>query len=176
MGAVYEAEQDFPHRTVALKVIRGITFERYLETLFRRLGYSVQRTRATGDFGADLIVTRAGFKTVIQAKRYHKRIGLRAVQEALAARGMYRCGSAIVVTNSRYTEQVIRLAKANAVELWDRDRLVSVILSTQHDQRNAARRAGSPDTCSRCRSLLEPETGFCTHCGLAVPKLPLTGS
>jgi restriction system protein len=126
---------------VHIDLMDGITFERYLETLFRRLGYSVQRTRATGDFGADLIVTRHGFRTVIQAKRYHKRIGVRAVQEAVAACGLYRCGSAIVVTNSRYTEQAKRLAKANAVELWDRDRLVRAILSTQRDQRNAGRRA-----------------------------------
>ena len=36
----------------------GITFEHYLEVLFGNLSYSVQRTHATGDFGADLIIKK----------------------------------------------------------------------------------------------------------------------
>jgi restriction endonuclease Mrr len=52
----------------------GVTFERYLEALFRRLGYNVQRIGMTGDFGADLIVNKDGMGTIVQAKRYAKSV------------------------------------------------------------------------------------------------------
>ena len=47
----------------------GITFEKYLEALFEKLGYRVERTQYVGDYGADLITSKDGIKTVIQAKR-----------------------------------------------------------------------------------------------------------
>src|SRR6266550_7098635 len=34
----------------------GATFEHFLTTLFRRLGYSVEHTGRRGDYGADLVV------------------------------------------------------------------------------------------------------------------------
>src|SRR5690349_5052834 len=42
----------------------GLTFEKYLETLFSRLGHRVERTRYVGDYGADLVTRKDGVKTV----------------------------------------------------------------------------------------------------------------
>ena len=118
-----------------IDLMDGITFERYLETLFSGLGYRVHRTRTAGDFGADLVATKEGTRTIVQAKRYTKRVGVRAVQEAVAARGMYQGSEAIVVTNNYYTDQAAILAKANGVVLWDRDYLVNMILYVQNMQK-----------------------------------------
>lgn len=106
----------------------GKAFEQYLEVLFSKLGYKVERTRYVGDYGADLITRKDGVKTVIQAKRYTKAVGIKAVQEAVAAKGMYDCTEAMVVTNSTYTRAAVELARANRVALWDRDRLVETLL------------------------------------------------
>ena len=106
----------------------GKTFEEYLEVLFAKLGYKVERTRYVGDYGADLITQKDGVKTVIQAKRYGKTVGIKAVQEAVAAKGMYGCTEAMVVTNSTFTQAAKELARANRVTLWDRDRLVDTLL------------------------------------------------
>ena len=106
----------------------GKAFEQYLEVLFSKLGYKVERTRYVGDYGADLITRKDGVKTVIQAKRYTKAVGIKAVQEAVAAKGMYDCTEAMVVTNSTYTRAAVELARANRVALWDRDRLVENLL------------------------------------------------
>lgn len=106
----------------------GKALEQYLEVLFSKLGYKVERTRYVGDYGADLITRKDGVKTVIQAKRYKKAVGIKAVQEAVAAKGMYDCTEAMVVTNSTYTRAAIELARANRVALWDRDRLVETLL------------------------------------------------
>jgi restriction system protein len=109
----------------------GRTFEKYLENLFNRLGYRVERTRYVGDYGADLVTRKDGVRTVIQAKRYQGKVGIKAVQEAVASKGYYDCTAAMVVTNSTYTKQAVELARANGVELWDRDRLVEALLSAQ---------------------------------------------
>ena len=109
----------------------GKTFEKYLEVLFEKLGYRVERTRYVSDYGADLVTTKDGVKTVIQAKRYKGSAGIKAVQEAVAAKGYYDCTKAMVVTNSSFTQPAIELARRNQVELWDRNKLVSALLSVK---------------------------------------------
>ena len=116
----------------------GITFERRLAHLFTSLGYRVEQTRARGDYGADLVVEKTGERSVVQAKRWTKNVGVKAIQEAVAAKPMYRCDRAIVVTNRYYTQQAKRLAKANGVTLWDRDQLVAALLSRSHEDADRA--------------------------------------
>jgi restriction system protein len=109
----------------------GKTFEKYLEVLFEKLGYRVERTRYIGDYGADLVTAKGGVKTVIQAKRHKTKAGVKAIQEAVAAKGYYECSKAMVVTNSFFTQQAIELARRNQVELWDRRKLVAALLSVK---------------------------------------------
>jgi restriction system protein len=112
----------------------GQTFETFLGTLFRRLGYAVEITRYRGDYGADLVVARNGKRTAVQAKRWSKRVGVKAVQEAVAAKGYYNCDAALVVANREFTQQARRLAHANKVELWDRDVLVGKLLAARGEE------------------------------------------
>jgi restriction system protein len=109
----------------------GLTFERRLFHLFSSLGYRVEETRARGDYGADLVIEKDGVRTVVQAKRWTKNVGVKAISEAVAAKPMYRCDRAMVVTNSYFTEQAKVLARANDVVLWDRDELVSALLGSE---------------------------------------------
>lgn len=115
----------------------GATFEVFLGTLFRRLGYRVELTKRHGDYGADLVASKDGRKVAVQAKRWSKRIGVKAVQEAVAARGYYRCDAALVVANREFTDQASKLARANDVELWDREVLVAKMLAIQEDAGSA---------------------------------------
>ena len=117
--------------------MEGLTFERYLEVLFRNLGYKAERTQASGDFGADLIISKGGIRTIVQAKRYSKNVGVKAIQEVVAAQKIYNGTKAMVVTNSGYTKQAQVLARANNVELWNREHLVTAMLSIQ---KNAQKR------------------------------------
>ncbi len=111
--------------------LNGKEFEHYLEVFFKKLGYQVQRTPYQGDYGADLVIRQGDEKTVVQAKRYTRRVSVKAVQEAVAAKGYYHCDKAMVVTNSYFSRQAEALAKANRVELWDRDALVSRLLANK---------------------------------------------
>ncbi|SDE75650.1 Topoisomerase DNA binding C4 zinc finger [Fontibacillus panacisegetis] len=86
-------------------------------------------TKAAGDFGADLIIQKDGKKIVVQAKRYSKNVGIKAVQEAQAAIAHYGASEAWVVTNSDFTAATYDLAKSNRVRLVNREELVEMILA-----------------------------------------------
>ncbi len=105
----------------------GIEFEHFLKPLFEAKGYDAKVTQGSGDYGADLILTRKGKKTVVQAKCYSSNIGISAIQQAVAAIPYYHANNAMVVTNQYYTKQAKKLAKANRVQLIDRDELTDMI-------------------------------------------------
>lgn len=143
----------------------GKTFEKYLEVLFEKLGYRVERTRYIGDYGADLVTTKDGVKTVIQAKRYKGKAGIKAIQEAVAAKGYYDCSKAMVVTNSFFTQQAIELARRNQVELWDRNKLVSALLSAKDNVVVGAFGQAQAAASSDVQSLPQ---NICASCGKPV--------
>lgn len=100
--------------------MKGKEFEDYLRVLFLERGYHVQMTPATGDYGADLILSKGGRRIVVQAKRYKKNVGLKAVQEVSTAKIHYKADECWVVTNSGYTEPAKKLAASTGVKLVDR--------------------------------------------------------
>lgn len=80
----------------------------------------MERTPYVGDYGADLILTRGNERLLVQAKRWSKPVGIKAVQEAAAARAHYRCDRALVVSNQEFTKSAQELTRSNQVELWGR--------------------------------------------------------
>lgn len=115
----------------------GIRFEYFLKELYISLGYKVKVTKSTGDFGADLVLIKEGQKVVVQAKRYSKNVGVKAVQEVKTSQMHYKASESWVVTNSYFTRQAMELAKSNSVKLIDRDQLIKTIVTMQTVQRKA---------------------------------------
>lgn len=109
---------------IEIDKMSGTQFEERLAVLFKDMHYKVHTTKVTGDFGADLIVEKGSKRTVIQAKRHNKPIGVKAIQEANTAISYWKCHNAMVVTNNYYTKSAVQLAKSCGVELWDRERLI----------------------------------------------------
>lgn len=104
------------------------TFEAFLASLFRDLGYQIEGSRVHGDFAAELVVAKDGTRIVVEGKRWSKNLGVTAVQAALGAMTDFACDAAIVVANRQFTHQAKRLAKTNGIQLWDRDALVGRLL------------------------------------------------
>ena len=105
----------------------GWEFERWLGLFFEDIGFSVERTPYRGDFGADFILTWNGIRIAVQAKRSSGLVGVRAVQEIVAARAFYNCERAMVVTNSYFTDQAMLLARKNDVRIRYRDDLARAL-------------------------------------------------
>ena len=79
----------------AIDRMRGIEFEQFCAELFRRKGFKVATTQASGDQGADLILEGKNGRAVVQAKRSKSKVGNWAVQEVLAAKGFYAARRAV---------------------------------------------------------------------------------
>ena len=62
-------------RLTKIDIMTGEDFERYLMYNFQKRGYRVKTTPVTGDYGADLILTKRGTKICVQAKRYKSNVG-----------------------------------------------------------------------------------------------------
>jgi len=107
-----------------IDVLSGKDFEAFLSLCFREHGYKVQLTPKSSDFGADLILSKDGTDTVVQAKRWRQTVGIEAVQQVVAAKHYYGAGRAMVITNSKFTTAAFRLARANGVILWSREHLI----------------------------------------------------
>ncbi|MEH7272628.1 restriction endonuclease, partial [Neobacillus vireti] len=82
----------------------------------------------SGDFGADLLLKKDRKKIVVQAKRYSKDVGIKAVQEVMGARSYYKADEAWVVSNSYFTKAARELARNGNVALVNRDELIDYIL------------------------------------------------
>ena len=84
--------------------LKGVPFEEFLYEVFKELGFFVETTRAVGDHGVDLILTKGTFKIAVQAKGYpNTSVGNKAVQEAYSGMAIYGCSHCAVVTNSVFT-------------------------------------------------------------------------
>ena len=106
-----------------LDKFKGSDFEDFLKILFTKMGYEVENTTLSRDQGADLILTKFGNKTVVQAKRWKRKVGNRAVQEITAAINHYNANEGMVVTNSDYTKAAKELAMSNNIKLINRPKL-----------------------------------------------------
>ncbi|OAA29342.1 hypothetical protein AT15_02150 [Kosmotoga arenicorallina S304] len=108
--------------------LEGKDFERFLLFLFRKLGYKANLTGRGKDQGADLIIKKGLFRTAVQAKRYNHTVGNAAVQQVYASKKVYNCRKAMVVTNNRFTREARELARKTGVVLWDREKLIRVMI------------------------------------------------
>lgn len=118
-----------------LSVLKGVAFERYLSGLFTDLGYRVEETPPSGDYGADLILFKSGIKIVVQAKQYSSPVGFDAVKEAHFARSYYSAGEAWVIATHGFTPQAVSAASSADVRLIDGPELVVLAARARDKER-----------------------------------------
>ena len=94
-------------------------YEKIIANFLRLGGYHDARaTSKSGDYGADVIGTGLnGEKMCAQCKMFNRPVGLKPIQEVVAAKAVYGCTHAMVVSTSDFTEHAVQLARANGVKL-----------------------------------------------------------
>ena len=121
-----------------LQRMNGYAFERACAAILQAQGWRVQVTRASGDYGADVVgVAPDGQRWVVQAKQWQKAVGPHAVQEVVVAKAHYGASHALVITTSQFTAAAFTLARDNGVVLWDSRTLLQLqqqraAIATQH--------------------------------------------
>lgn len=98
-------------------------FEQRLVTFFQTKGYRVLQVSGEFDLGASLILINSRGSTVVQARRWRARVGVKSIREAMVAKAQLGCDHAMVITNSYFTPDARKFGEANGIELWDRLRL-----------------------------------------------------
>ena len=100
--------------------LSGAEFELAIALYLRTVGFEkVETTPASGDFGADLLISHGRKKIVVQCKRWSATVGVTAVQEVHSAKSHYRANEAWVITSSTFTQPAKDLAKTTKVRLFD---------------------------------------------------------
>lgn len=106
--------------------LTGIEFETAVASLYERNGYTVRLTKASGDFGVDVLANKGIELLAIQVKRYTGNVGVRAVQEVASGASHYKATTAVVITNAFFTKQAKELAKSLRVTLINKKRLANM--------------------------------------------------
>jgi hypothetical protein len=114
--------QDLPH----------FDFEDFIGQLFKDNGYEVMKTPRSGDYGADLILTKSGEKIAVQIKRYlpENKVGVQDINQIIGAKDFYKCNKAMIITTSSFSKSGKALATETSTELWDWDKLQRYICDT----------------------------------------------
>lgn len=106
----------------------GYQFETFTCDLLKALGFSdIKRTQGSSDFGVDVYAKNGDTSYVFQCKLYASPVGIKAVQEANSGRSYYNCKKAVVITNSYFTPHAISASEKLDIDLWNRDKLASLI-------------------------------------------------
>jgi hypothetical protein len=101
------------------RALRDTAFEDFVAEIFELLGFSVKKTKVTGDQGVDLVAEGKGRRIAVQTKGYKGGVGNDAVQEVHAGMKFYQCLECLVVTNSYFTPSAIALARSCECKLID---------------------------------------------------------
>ena len=89
------------------------TFELNVGDYFSELGYDVDVTRATADWGVDVFIQKEGKKGAVQVKNYgncRTRISRKDIMELHGAMAFFDCDFAILVYNGAMNEDAVKVA------------------------------------------------------------------
>ncbi len=100
-----------------IRRLDGFAFESYVENQLKGIGFSVEKTSSSYDFGVDLFLEN---KYAVQLKNYTGKVGIAAIQEIYAGSHYYEKIPVVLATN-HYTKSAIELAEKLGVELIDLD-------------------------------------------------------
>lgn len=108
--------------------MEGLEFEKFCATLLEKKGFEeVNITKASGDFGVDILAEKDGVTYAIQCKRYSDPVGVKAIQEAYAGKEFYDRMVGAVLTNQYFTQPAVEAAKKLKILLWDRGYMESML-------------------------------------------------
>ncbi|TZF86868.1 restriction endonuclease [Cognatilysobacter lacus] len=109
-------------------------FEQLVGEAFRRQGYAVEETGQGGaDGGVDLILRRAGSRTLVQCKQWRQRqVNVSTVREMWGLLAHHGADAIKIVCVGGYTDDARRFAHGKAIDLITGSDLVTMIAAAQN--------------------------------------------
>lgn len=100
--------------------LTGAEYESFVASYLADNGFrDIEMTKASGDYGVDILASKGGIRYAVQCKYYSSHVGISAVQQAAAGLAFYGCQRAMVVTNNSFTAAAKTLAEKNGVLLME---------------------------------------------------------
>ena len=109
-----------------LRTMGGREFEHWSASLFRRQGYAVQNTQATGDHGIDLILTRGGRTTAVLCRRWPDPVGEIILRDFYRSMMRAHVASGIVATTSTFTPSARAFVQNKPIRLIEIEELLDL--------------------------------------------------
>lgn len=109
-------------RQKPIEKMTGYDYEKFVAKKLLKDGFrKTKLTPKSGDFGADILgVDRKHKKVAVQCKKYAGVVGVKSVQEVIAAVQYYECDYGMVVINSTFTAAAKELAEKTEVLLKEK--------------------------------------------------------
>lgn len=106
-----------------------LEFENFIGDLFKKMGYEVDLTPCSSDYGADVIAKNQNETIAIQVKRNSvgNNVGVQEVNQVLGSMHYYKANRSIVITTSDFTKQAIKASENAPLELWGREKLFKAV-------------------------------------------------
>ncbi len=121
IAIIYFVQRLGTRKPSKLDEMEGHDFEYFCADLLSKRGFvGVEVTKASGDYGIDILAEKDGVTYAVQCKRYSAPVGVKAVQEAYAGKDYYDCMVGAVLTNQYFTAPAVEAAKKLKILLWDR--------------------------------------------------------
>lgn len=134
-----------------IDTMSGVEFEQYARLLLQQNGYThVELTKASNDYGIDILAMKNDTLYAIQCKKYSSKVGIDAIRQASTGCIYYDHDMAVVLTNSTFSSQAKALAASLDVQLWDHEILTALILHSN----KAKRRTYIVYSCLLCIGIL----------------------
>ena len=111
-----------------LDEMEAADFNHFFQDFFETMGYFVESALQTSPQGTTMLIEKLGEKSVVHALQVDTAVDTDTVQAVLDARQRHKCSSAILTTNSVFTDEARKMADdAGQVSLWDREKITFLI-------------------------------------------------
>lgn len=118
------------HISITMKEIDEMdeqNFHEFLISLFQRNGYAVKKLKKNEQTFTKIMLKKRGQNAIVCVKRQDTPVETDCIQNMLAMKPIYQATQLIMVTNQEFTKGAQQLARANKVNLIDRESLDAMI-------------------------------------------------
>ncbi len=100
-----------------LRALSGHEFENIVAMVFEERGYKVHRTKASGDEGVDLFISKHTETSIVQCKNQKKAVGQPQLRDLYGALIHSKASRAYLICTSDFSPQARRFAEGKPIEL-----------------------------------------------------------
>ena len=146
-------------------------FELLVGEAYRRMGYAVSEMPSGADGGIDLVLTKAGEKTLVQCKHWRsRRVGVKVIRELYGVMVANGAEYGVIVASGEYTSEAVKFASTNHIELINGTRLTGMIRSAQQPAINTARKTHTNSPSYNGSMLGAAKKPICPKCNTQMVK------